>query len=150
MISVKSVTTAAFLSMLLANCAHVDAPADIAGAQQAWEDAFNAQDGERTADLYTENARIYPPNRPTVEGRDSIVEFWQAVWDGGAHSLNLELAEAQVAGDTAVEVGTWEVKHPKSDGGEDALLSGRTLVVWRRGDDGVWRMSNDMWNDNPR
>ena len=25
--------------------------------------------------------------------------------------------------------------------------AGKALVVWKKGEDGVWRMSQDMWNN---
>ena len=84
-----------------------------------------------------------------MTGHEAIGGFWQAVLDAGAHDLVLKLVDWELAGDTAIEVGTWQVNIANSDGGDDIVLGGKTLVVWTRGDDGTLRMAHDMWNDNP-
>ena len=88
----------------------------------------------------------FPLTVPLVEGRKAIGEFWQGAFDAGIHSLELGKIAVEVHGDTMIETGTWAVKVPNSAGGEDSP-SGKALVVWKKGEDGVWRMSQDMWND---
>lgn len=67
--------------------------------------------------------------------------------DAGVHGLDLGLIAVDMVGDTMVETGTWKVIVPPQEGGE-AELSGKALVIWKKGADGVWRMSQDMWNSN--
>jgi ketosteroid isomerase-like protein len=54
-----------------------------------------------------------------------------------------------VQGDTMIETGTWAVKAPAEDGSAETTLSGRALVIWKKGEDGIWRMSQDMWVNGP-
>jgi uncharacterized protein (TIGR02246 family) len=119
----------------------------IAAAQRSWENAFNAGDGAAAAGaVYTEDARLLPPGEPMVEGRAAIGQYWQGVMDAGVHGLDLNLIAVEMDGDTMIETGTWSVLVP-GDGDADARVGGKALVIWKKEADGVWRMSQDMWND---
>jgi len=146
----KAIFRAAAISVSIAVAAAGQALADDTGeieaAQAAWEAAFNAGDGAAAAAaMFTEDARLLPPDSPVVEGREAIGKFWQGLMDAGVHSLDLGLIAVEVNGDTMIETGTWAVKAPSDQGEVDA--AGKALVVWKKGDDGVWRMSQDMWNN---
>ncbi len=123
-----------------------DATSEIETAQASWEAAFEAGDGAAAAAaVFTEDARLLPPDGPVVEGREAIGKFWQGLMDAGVHSLDLGLIAVEINGDTMIETGTWAVKAPSDQGEVDA--AGKALVVWKKGDDGAWRMSQDMWNN---
>ena len=81
-----------------------------------------------------------------VEGREAIGTYWQGAMDAGVHSLDLGLIAVEMLGDTMIETGTWEVTVPAEGGGE-TQVGGKALVIWKKGADGTWRMSQDMWND---
>ena len=121
---------------------------DLEAAIQSWQDTFNAGDGRKAAEtLYTPDARLLPPDSAMVEGTDAIAAFWQAVMDSPAHDLVLKLVDADIIDDnTAIETGTWTITVPKQEGGE-MQIGGKTLVIWKRGEDGAWRMTQDMWNN---
>lgn len=121
---------------------------DLETAQASWEQAFAGGDGAAAAAaVFTEDARLLPPGEPMVEGRNAIGEYWQAAFDAGVKDLELGPIAVEMHGDTMIETGTWSVKVPNADGGEDTA-SGKALVVWKKGEDGVWRMSQDMWNSD--
>jgi uncharacterized protein (TIGR02246 family) len=125
-----------------------DVMEDIEAAQAAWEDAFNAGDAAAAAEaVFAEDARLLPPDGPVVEGREAIAAFWQGLMDAGVHSLDLGLIAVEVQGDAMIETGTWSVTAPNPEGGE-VTLEGKALVIWKQGEDGVWRMAQDMWNDD--
>jgi uncharacterized protein (TIGR02246 family) len=119
--------------------------AELEKAQAAWEAAFNAGDGAAAAEaVFTEDARLMPPGEPVVEGRDAVAAYWQGGFDAGFRDLELGVIAVEIHGDTMIETGTWSVTLP----GEDGTASGKALVVWKKGDDGAWRMSQDMWSMN--
>jgi uncharacterized protein (TIGR02246 family) len=125
-----------------------DVEAAIEKAAIAWESAFNAGDGKRVAELYTEDAALLPPDAERVDGKAAIAEFWQGAIDSGLADADLEPVEVVEAGDLAHEVGTVTLSAPGSNG-ERVSLSGKYIVVWQRGDDGAWRLHRDIWNMNP-
>ncbi len=80
-----------------------------------------------------------------VEGRDAIAAYWQGGFEAGFRDLELGVIAVDMQGDTMIETGTWSVTLPGEDG---AKAGGKALVVWKKGDDGSWRMSQDMWSSN--
>lgn len=143
----KGIWAGALAALCLSGAAQADDAADVKAAIQRWQDLFNAGDGAAAAqEIYTEDARLLPPDAPMIEGREAVAQFWQAVMDSPVHSLALGGVALEVAGDTAIETGTWSITVPKEGGGE-MQVGGKALVIWKKGADGAWRMSQDMWND---
>jgi uncharacterized protein (TIGR02246 family) len=96
------------------------------------------------AALYTDNAKVLPPDAPVVTGRKAIEEFWRTAATAlGLADVTLKTVDLEVTGDTAYEVGEADLK----------LSSGQVkvkyLVVWLRGGDGQWRLHRDIWNNMP-
>ena len=145
----RLVVLAALPLLLGADPGHAqDAKAAIDEAAIAWETAFNAGDGKALAELYTEDAALFPPGAERVDGKAAIVEFWQGAIDSGLADADLEPVEVVEAGDLAYEVGAVTLSAPGSDG-ERVPVSGKYIVVWQLGDDGAWRLHRDIWNMNP-
>jgi len=125
---------------------------DVGSVQQAVQDGnrrFGAALARKSyaelAALYTEGAKVLPPDAQIVSGRKAIEAYWEkAATSIGLVAATLTTMDLEVAGDTACEVGEAELK----------LSSGRTprvkyVVIWRRGDDGNWRLHRDIWNSLP-
>jgi len=125
-----------------------DAKAAIDEAAMAWESAFNAGDGKGVAELYTEDAALFPPGAERVDGKAAIAEFWQGAIDSGLADADLETVEVVEVGDLAYEVGNVTLSAPTTEG-ERAPVSGKYIVVWQQADDGTWRLHRDIWNMNP-
>lgn len=143
----RAASVAAFVAVIGPCPAAIADTAEIEAAQRAWEQAFASGDGAAAAEaVFTEDARLLPPDEPMVEGREAIAEYWQGAMDAGVHTLKLGLIAVEMHGDTMIETGTWAVTVPSEDGGE-AEVRGKALVVWKKGEDGRWRMSQDMWNN---
>jgi hypothetical protein len=53
------------------------------------------------------------------------------------------IVEATVSGDVGYIVGTFTV-----EAGGEQLGTGKYIETWRRGDDGQWRISNDIFNND--
>lgn len=141
------VAGAAVLMCHMASMAVAQETEIIEAAQARWEQAFAAGDGAAAAEaVFTEDARLLPPGEPMVEGREAIAQYWQAGFDMGVKDLQLGLTAVEMVGeDTMIETGTWSVTVPTEDG-STVQIGGKTLVVWKLEADGVWRMSQDMWN----
>ena len=106
--------------------------------------AAGRKDYAGLAALYTEDAKLLPPDAPIIAGRKAIEEFWRAAAAAlGLISVTLKTQDLEVSGDIACETGEAEL----------TLGSGaakvKYLVVWRRGGDGRWRMHRDIWNAMP-
>jgi uncharacterized protein (TIGR02246 family) len=102
------------------------------------------KDYARMAALYTENAKLLPPDAPIVAGKQAIEEFWRTAANAlGLIDVTLKTIDLEVTGDTAYEIGEADLK----------LSSGQAkvqyLVVWLRDGDGQWRLHRDIWNNMP-
>ena len=117
----------------------------IARSAQAFSRALERGDAEAMAAQYVDDAVLVPPGGRMIAGRDSIRAFWaprNPDFRTLAHSLTTDRLE--VVGDAAVEVGTWRQEGQVS-GQQPRESAGRYLVVWRRQQDGAWKMQFDSW-----
>jgi uncharacterized protein (TIGR02246 family) len=106
--------------------------------------AIGRKDYAGMAALYSEDAKVLPPDAPIVAGRKAIEEFWRAAATSlGLISVTLKTSDLDVSGDIACEVGEADLK----------LNTGQAkvkyIVVWQRGSDGEWRLHRDIWNNMP-
>lgn len=131
------------------------APAGAEDVRQAIEqvnasfvEAFKAGDAATIASLYTETARMLPPDATEVAGREAIQNLWQSWIDDGLKDLTLEAVDVEASGDLAYEVGLFSLQAPAEN---DAMVTagGNYVVVWKRGAEGQWRLHVDTWNDAP-
>jgi ketosteroid isomerase-like protein len=92
--------------------------------------------------VYTKDARILPPGAEMIGGGDQIQTFWQqAAAAMGVNSVKLRTVDAEVLGDTAIEIGRAELgtTHPTSP------MVVKYVVIWKR-EDGAWKWHVDIWN----
>lgn len=105
-------------------------------------DAMNRGDIDAVMDHYTDDAMLMFSGVPLVKGADAIRRHWESV-DQADREAKLETLEITVEGDTAYEVALFEVVSVDDEGLEHQT-SGKNVVVWRRGDDGRWRLNVDI------
>ena len=117
-------------------------PSVITSRSDIWETALNAGDIETLMTNYTSDARILPPNEKAATGAEAVRAAFGSMIDAGITG-SLNSIEAAVSGDIGYNVGTYAL----STGG-DVVDTGKYLETWRRGADGQWRISNDIWNSD--
>lgn len=116
----------------------------IAEASRAFSDAYVRGDTAAIRELYTGDAVLLPPGRE-IQGRDAIARYFAPGPDRVNLSHAMESSDLRVHGDLAVDFGTWRNTWRIADS-EAQSAAGRYLVVWRRGEDGRWRIEHDMWH----
>lgn len=138
-------TIAAVSLFLLVACSQGPAPADpsaISSNSEAWQAAMNAKDIDAIAAMYTEDARIMPPNGAAKIGRDAVREEFGAMIDAGL-SVQLDVIETGIGGDVGYNIGTYVLT-----AGDEEIDRGKYIETWKRSNDGEWRMANDIWNSD--
>ena len=143
----KKLITVIPLFIILVGCNQAAAPGDpseITARSAEWDAALNAKDVDALAALYTDDARIMPPNAAMSVGVEGVRAEFGGMIDAGV-SAKLTSIETSVSGNMGQNIGTFEI----SVGG--AIVDvGKFIETWERGDDGAWRISNDIYNsDNP-
>ncbi len=108
-------------------------------------ESLSGGDAAGVAAHYTDDAALLPPEAARIDGREGIQGFWQALMDAGVRDVALSTQEVDDFGDVANEVGVISATAPSEDGGR-VQLTGKYVVVWKRGGDGTWRLHRDIWN----
>ncbi len=118
-----------------------DAERAIRELSDAFVRHFNAGDAEQA--FYAEDARLLPPNHPTISGRSQIRDALQQFLSAGMGGLTIETFEVEVAGagDLAYGIGTFSLARPAPD-------RGKFVEVYRRQADGSWRCVTDMFSSD--
>jgi len=138
----------ALLSLLLTltACGQISPSTDTAALEarsDAWESALNAKDVDALVDLYTDDARLLPPDGAMTSGRDGVRAAFGGMIDAGIGGETTRV-ETTISGDVAYIVGTFNLTS-----GEEVLGTGKYIETWRRGNDGLWLIANDIFNNDP-
>ena len=143
--SLSAIALALPLTALGATGAAADPEVEAAIEEQvaAFERAYNEGDTAALAELYTDDAAVFPPGSARVDGRDAIRGVWDGAIAGDLRDLDLTAVEVHAAGDMATEVGTFTATVPAGENRAD--VRGNYIVLWQRGDDGAWRLHRDIW-----
>lgn len=117
-------------------------PAQITSRSAEWNAALNARDIDGIVSLYTADARILAPNTELAVGHGAIRENFGGMIDAGL-SVQLTSIDAGVSGDLGYHVGRYVLSS-----GSRQVDVGKFMETWQRGDDGLWRISNDIYNSD--
>jgi len=118
----------------------------IKAANERWVDAINQGDAAAVAALYTEEAKLLPPNRQMIVGREGIQAHYQGIFDAGGRDLQLTVIELSVNGDMAHEVGKYTLTIQPEEG-EAISDNGKYLVIWKR-ENGSWKVDVAIFNSS--
>jgi uncharacterized protein (TIGR02246 family) len=141
-----SVLAAVLLIAAPARADDVRAAIDAANAKMMAD--YAAGDTKALALAYTEDAVMLPPDATRVVGHAAIEALWKSWIDAGLANLTLKSTDVDSGGDLAYEIGEFTLQVPVK-GGNPTTATGNYVVVWKRGEDGAWRLKIDTWNDTP-
>ena len=127
---------------------------DTAAVRRSMADGLNAyiaQDIEGVVDGYTSDALTIPAGLPAIRGHDEIRAFYSQRMGRYDLDLKYEIEEIVVlpGGGWAYLVGIFFIAGTPRTGGKALEHAGRWLALWRKDEDGVWRMHRDMDSPSP-
>ena len=123
--------------------------AAIRGADSAFAGAAGSGDPAAVAAMYLADARLMPPNAPTVEGREAIRKFWGGLLETHRLKFDVVADEIEGRGDLAYARGHYTFDAtPKAKDGAPIHDEGKFLEVLRRQADGSWRYAVDMYSSD--
>ncbi|MCB9081757.1 MAG: nuclear transport factor 2 family protein [Lewinellaceae bacterium] len=96
---------------------------------------------------YTPDARLFPPARDIIIGREAILQYWTPSGASRTSYHRIMPTEIVVTGKTAYDHGYYEGKTRGSDGQETAWR-GKYVIVWKKSK-GKWLIYLDSWNRVP-
>ena len=117
--------------------------------QDCWEPAFTAGDAEAVAACYAEDAVLWLPGAPAMQGRDEIRAGYADFFDKfQIESMVLEEAGRTELGDDAASWGRFTLTMVSREDGQQIVEVGRYTDVSRKVD-GEWVYVVDHASDDP-
>ena len=147
-------TIVALLTTVGCSAAPPDTSADlkaIAAVRDAYVAAFNAEDADKTAAVYTTDAIAMGANEPQISGRDAIRENYKKTMAGMDFDIQLKSEETVVTGDWAFDRGQlWLHLMSKDPQSKMPMVmdQGKYLVILRKQPDNSWLVSRVMSNSS--
>jgi len=105
---------------------------------------YAAGEIDSLVDVFAEDCWQMPPHAEPLVGRDAVRGFWSQAVTWGTWRFTLEVQDVVVSGAVAVERGRYVVDFEAGAAAPPGMGSttdrGNYLVMWRRDDDGRWRI----------
>jgi uncharacterized protein (TIGR02246 family) len=114
---------------------------------KAVEQAFHKGDADSISRMYTEDAELFMPGAPVLEGRDAIHQAWEKIVGTGGNTLRTVVREVQESGELAFDTGQFTATAPNGS----VLNTGKWIVIWKRQSSGEWKIHRDFmhWDVPP-
>jgi ketosteroid isomerase-like protein len=145
---------AALVSVLLAACSQPPAgptfgPGDEAAIRTTTEAALAIANSSKDWDAYVEvyyapDATVLPPNAEAVHGRAAMAAFLATF--PTITRFTAEMVTVEGTGDLAYVHGTYHLEMSTPEG--PASDDGKYIEIWKRQDDGGWKITYDIFNSN--
>ena len=133
------------VALIIASCNQAPAPGNakiIEDLSIAWNEALNTKDLDTMTMIYESDARIMPPNGKMRRGAEGVRATFGAMMDAGLTG-ETSIEEITMQDNIAFKIGSYKVMD-----GDSVVDNGKFIETWRKGDDGKWRISNDIWNSD--
>ena len=150
-------TCAALVSMVILVGCEVERPqlsADverkaIESTIEGLTNAYVARDWEAFSDSFTDDGVWMPPGIAPLRGTDAWWSFVQPWWDGSSvMDIGVTTEELVVIDDWAIERHTEYQITTFGDSAEPASLYFKGVWIFRRQDNGTWKIAQYIWNEN--
>lgn len=136
----------------LAACDPAISPADnqqadrVREQEQALLAAVAAEDAAAVADLYAPDAQLLVAFTPPLISPEAIRDDHQRIFDDPNGALTISPSDVIMAsaGDYAYSDGTFRLNYTDPASRQAATVTGHYVMVWRRQDDGSWKIIRDI------
>jgi ketosteroid isomerase-like protein len=108
--------------------------------------SVNNADSSSIPKIYSQDVEYIPPGEPVLKGTDAVREWHMALIEQFDADLEYTASDIKVMGDWAIEQYEGNVKMTPKAGGDPIVEQVRGIHVYRRGEDGTWKITKDIWN----
>lgn len=120
----------------------------IQAQNQLYMDAYRSDNAVAIVALHTQDATVIAPKFNPATGHDEIRSGLIEELALGDGTLKLQAIEVtRLNKNTAYEIGQYKL-HIDLPDGEVIEEEGNTLLIWKLGEDNIWRIHVDLWNSN--
>ena len=150
--SLRDLVVATAVGALLVSACGQAIETDIAALsrlQHQVDSAIIDGDTDRYLTMITDDAVLMPPNGPAVRGKEAI-----GLWNR-AMSAQVRITAYSSRDDEVVVDDDWAFRRAAMDwtlmpvaGGAAIRDSGKYIIIYRRQQDGSWKVARDIWSSN--
>jgi len=108
--------------------------------------ADNARDLKRVMNFYALDAVLMPPNDSPVTGHDAIRPRYELMFSSFQPKIEARVDQICVEGRTSFVRGHNGGQLVSTNGGESRQLDDTYLMLLRKGNDGLWRITHLIWH----
>jgi uncharacterized protein (TIGR02246 family) len=125
--------------------------AAIRAAVRDWTAAAEAKDADRFASFYMDDGVLMLEGMPDIHGQSDLREGMTGMMQDPNFSLSFDTDDVEVArsGDMAYETGTYTMTVTDPSTSAPVTERGSYVVVWRKQDDGSWKVAVDAPLSDP-
>jgi len=120
---------------------------DIAAVEAAtnqYSTAILGGDYDKIRTLAHPDIVLMPPGAQLIKGTDAVIEWMQ---QGPAPEGSLNPEDVQGSGDIAYVRGNFDLIMKINDSTQ-VSENGKYVEIWRKMEDGSWKVQTDVWNSN--
>lgn len=117
--------------------------------RQAWLDALDRGALDELVSMVTEDVVFLPANSPPVVGREPLRELYATLLSRFRIQQDVTVSETLVHGLVAYEWGHQTFTMSPHRGGPPVSVHGYGMAIYRRGNDGEWRLARAISNLAP-
>jgi ketosteroid isomerase-like protein len=110
-------------------------------------EALRQGDSAGMAMAYTDDATLMPNGADMIKGRPGIEAYWAAAIQMGVKDVILTIVDLGGGEEFVYEIGK-VVTTVQMEGLEPMEMPGKYVCVWKKMDDGSWKIHVDVWNNN--
>jgi ketosteroid isomerase-like protein len=135
------------ISLLFAMSLFAAGPEDVLlQADKDFAKAAAARGAEGFLSFFAEDGTILPKDGAPLKGKAALGEAFRKTWAQPGYSLAWMPLRAELArsGEIGYTYGTYERK--RRAGGKPVIETGKYVTIWRKQEDGTWKVILDMGN----
>ena len=120
-------------------------------AKTEYREGFNTGDVERVVSVFALEFTDNSDGRPSRYGKDGpakLRHYLEGLFSEYRTQLNIIIAAIVLAGDLAYDYGWHELTLTPRNGGDPRLVRKRYLEIWRKQQNGEWRIIRYIDNDD--
>jgi ketosteroid isomerase-like protein len=115
-------------------------------AAAVWQESLRTGDFDELARIYAKDAVLLPPNAEPIHGREAIVASFETFPETAG--MSSEIVDIDGRGSLAYVHGRFEMKLVLPGVPFPVLERGKYMEIWRKGSDGIWRITYDMYSSD--
>jgi ketosteroid isomerase-like protein len=113
----------------------------IESANHATEQLVARGDAAAITKLYARDAQVISPRKPMAIGRNEVEGLYQATFNLGFDSLDVEILEISRVGPMVYEIGKFHYEHTSGV----VPIHGKYMCIWKW-DEGTWLIHREISN----